>query len=135
MTLTEPEPALNPVRIEHRLTVVEEKLEQRLFSIAEQLGNLVAQMKIANGRTGKNEDAIRVESSRRVAELAVVQDKVDQLAQGILDRAAMEAATKAAYTAGQQSITVKMPWRQFAAGVGLIATLIGVVETGARVLL
>ncbi len=81
-------------------------------------------MKIANGRTAKNEEAIRVESGHRVSATVALQDNIDKVADGIAERIKMEAA----YKAGQSSITVKMPWKQFTAGVGLIAMLVGIVD-------
>lgn len=121
----EPDPALNPVRIEHRITLIEERLDNRLTAVADQLSNLVAQMKIANGRTSKNEDAIRAEASERRREMEATHDKVDAIADGIAERIKMEAATKAGYIAGQQAVTVKLPIKGLLAicsGLSLLIT-------------
>lgn len=130
--MTQDHPELNPLSIEHRLTRVEEKLDQRLVSIAEQLGNIAAQMRIANGRTAKNEEAIRLEGALRAKGMADLQDGIDATNQGIKDRAAMEASRAEGFTAGQQSVVLKLPVGQViavCAGIGTIAAAAGAVLT------
>ncbi len=131
MTQDQPAPQLNPINIEHRLTSV----EAVLVGVREQLGNMVTQMQIANGRTSKNEAAIRAEASDRERDTVALTDKIDGVSDGIAQRIKMEAAATEGFVKGQQSITVKMPWKQFSVGIGLVVALVGAVETGVRLFL
>lgn len=124
MSFPEPQPALNPVNIEHRLTVV----EQTTLSLVENTGNLARLIDQVSGHVERVERSQRAEADLRVKELAAVQDGMDALAQGIKDRATMEEARQAGFAAGQRSITVKLPWKQVGAIVATITAVLGGIE-------
>lgn len=129
--MTEPMRELNPVLLEHRLTTI----ENTVLRLPEALGAIETQMRVANGRTAKNEEAIRAESETRRRELEAVDDKFDSITDGIAERIKMEAASKAGFDAGRASITIKMPWGQVFTILGMVVGLLSVIEVGIKMFL
>lgn len=123
LTLPETSPELNPLRIEHRLTIV----EQSVITMTEQAGNLMRLIERQSRKVADNEAAITAEADLRRRELMIVQDSVDALSQGIKDRQSMEMARAEGFLAGQHSITVKLPVKQISAIIAsLLALMSGV---------
>ncbi len=129
MTFPEPAPALNPVLIEHRLTLV----EQATLSLQENQGNLTKLIDKVNSRVNQQQESLAAEGELRRQELAALQDGLDLIADGIKARTSMEEAHRAGYAEGQKSITVKLPWRQVAAVTGVMTAIVGAVEAGVRI--
>ncbi len=128
MTFPEPQPTLNPVSIEHRLTIV----EQATISLQENQGNLTLMLDKVNQRVNQTQQALNDEGELRRKELVALQDAMDLIVDGIKSRSNMDEARREGFADGQKSITVRLPWKQVAGVMGVMTAIVGAVEAGIR---
>lgn len=107
--MTQPAPELNPITMEHRVTV----LEQAQLRTTEAVGNMAKTVERFSQTCAKNEE-------RRVAETVRMQGQLDDVIEGITLRNKMEASFKE----GRESVAVRLPWSQ------LISIAVGAAALG-----
>ncbi len=116
MTDTQPAPQLNPINMEHRVTV----LEQAQLRTVEQIGNMA-------GSIERLSTTITQTEKMRLAEMETVHEAIDDIVTGIARRRDMDESHATGFTEGRQSVEIKLPLKQIAFVIVTVGGVVGVI--------